>query len=224
MKWIHTVLKGQLGTVEQFQHQMNWGLPGDDPSMDAAALLAFATLCAEKWKTTYDASPLALNQNPDVKYVEVSASQQEQTASTAANGTGGNLSTSEAQYFAWPVGTEPRGQGGSKSLPYEVSPAVTLQTDLRGASGRGRSYFPPIDTLSMDVDGLFQVAKVALVGNQLGAWFAAVMTGTTLKPVVVSRRRLVLNPITSLLMGRVPDAQRRRRRSQDEQRTVVWTA
>ena len=42
-----------------------------------------------------------------------------------------------------------------------------------------------------------------------------------LVPVVVSRRRIILNEIKVIEIGKVPDSQRRRRRSQDEARAPI---
>jgi hypothetical protein len=60
-------------------------------------------------------------------------------------------------------------------------------------------------------------------GQNIGAFFDAVVGATPYKPIVVSRRRLILNEVTSVNVGQVPDSQRRRRRSQDEARVLAWT-
>lgn len=62
------------------------------------------------------------------------------------------------------------------------------------------------------------------MGTGLGDFFDSVKADHDLVPVVVSKRRLILNEITNVLVGAVPDSQRRRRRSQDEARVITWTA
>jgi hypothetical protein len=227
MRWISSTIRGTLAGLEEFQFGINWGNPGDDPDPNAAETLAFAQSLSDALSAALATSfsgitPISMF-GPSVKFTEVGAVVKEQTTATASDGTGGNLSQSfDTQWFPYAVGSQPTGGSSSITLPFEVSCAVSLQTDKRGPSGRGRLYLPPFGIGFMQEGGKFTAATVATAGKFIGAIFDAMIADTGHVPVIVSRRRLVLNEVTSINCGLIPDAQRRRRRSQDEARVVEW--
>lgn len=229
MRWIATTFRGLLGTTEQFQFGINWGNPGADPDPNEAETLAFAELCKAQFAANWIASTPNGQMNAafdsSVVFTEVGAVVKTQTDGTASDGSGGNLEQKfDTQWAAWTVGTRPAGIGTGPTLPYEVACAVTLQTDKRGPSGRGRIYLPPFITSSMVAGGLFEAATTLKCAQAIGAFLEDVATASGHVPLVVSRRRIQLNEVTSLNVGRVPDSQRRRRRSQDEARALAWSA
>jgi hypothetical protein len=222
MRWLRTTFRGTLDGVEQFQHKVDFGKPGDDPTTTDVQQLALATDFAAKW--TAATATLMARLPADVTYTELGVVEMTATESTAADGSGGNTSESNTtQWFMWPVGGQPHGLSPGIALPYEVALAITLQTDHRGPSGRGRTYLPPLNVNAMVAGGKFGPGIATECGAQLGDFFAAVKADHDLVPVVVSSRRLILNEITSVNVGVIPDSQRRRRRSQDEARIVAWT-
>lgn len=228
MRWISSVFRGQLGSTEEFQFGINWGNPGSDPDPNEAETLAFATVLRDRFSLEWAANQPT--QSPrsaftsQVKFVEVGCTVKTQTEATGADGQGGNLDQKfDTQWAPWTIGAEAKGQSGGNSLPYEVACAVSLQTDKRGPSGRGRIYLPPFYTGVMTVDGRFDPTAVDSCAVMMGNFFEAVTSDTGHVPIVVSRRRIVLNEITSVAVGYVPDAQRRRRRSLDEARQTKWT-
>ena len=160
----------------------------------------------------------------DVVYTEVGVVEIVATSATDSHGAGGNATESfTTQWFMYPTGTGPHGTQAI-SLPYECALCVTLQTDHRGPSGRGRFYFPPPYPDILAAGGRFNPGFVSEACTAFGAYIDAVKADHDLVPVVVSNRRLILNEITSLLGGSVPDSQRRRRRSQAEARVQYWSA
>lgn len=227
MRWIRHTLRGQLaGGVEQFQHKMDWGVPGDDPDISQAEADALAVVLATAWKSAWTDAGIGASDmfSTDVKYVESGIVQLTQTSATNAQGVGDPPEESfGTSWFMWPVGTEPVGTGGTASLPYEVAVAITLQTDHRGPSGRGRLYLPPPAPVTMTTGGVFASTHVKF-GYLVSKYVMNGVTASPYVPVVASRRRLILNEITSINTGIVPDSQRRRRRSQDEARTDNWTS
>lgn len=224
MRWISTVFRGVLGGgVEQFQWGLQLGNPGNDPDITEAQGLALAEQLAGIWAPHFTAMagyfPL------DVQYSEVGVVQKTQTQNTNSDGTGGNLSQDWlTQFWGWPAVSMPRGDSGTVTLPYEVACALTLHTDHRGPSGRGRVYMPPFSVGNVVAGGRFTGNTVVAVGAAFGAFLGDIKDETPYVPVVVSRRRGILNEINMLDVGGVPDSQRRRRRSQDEARVVAWTA
>ena len=233
MRWIQTTFRGTLGAVEQFQFQINWGTPGDDPDLSEAGLLSFAESVRDIWKTEWKTggggTPMQTRHTADVAFTEVGAATLVITDATNADGSGGNLSQPHpTQWAPYLVGDAMAGTatgGTTVSLPFEVACALTLQTDTRGPRGRGRCYLPPFATNVMAAGGVFANAIVTGVGASVGVFFDAVTVANPgIIPVVVSKRAVQLHPVTSILVGRVPDSQRRRRRSQDELRALAWSA
>lgn len=228
MRWIRSTFRGSLGgSVEQFQHKIDWGIPGADPDPDEAAQLVIAGQLRTAWGAAFAAAaPNGLNTrfSASVKYLEVGVVKMTATEATEADGTGGNVAqANDTVWSAWAGTTGPAGTSAGLSLPFEVSCAVTLATDHRGPSGRGRFYLPPFAVGIMDAHGRFNVSELNTIGGQIGNFLVAAQTSTGLQPVVVSPRRLILNRVRRVEMGAVPDSQRRRRRSQQELRTVAWT-
>lgn len=220
VKWISTTMRGTLaGTIEEFQFKMDFGNPGADPTLSESGALALAEQLAGLWATVWAVGPS--NWPSSVKFTEVGVVEKEQTSPTSADGTGGNLSQAYGTaWFMYPSGTVVSGSSGAVPLPFEVATCVTLATDHRGPSGRGRLYLPPTHINSMIAAGVFSGDYVTACNTLIGLYLESVKTNTPYVPVVVSRRRLILNEIVQTEVGKVPDSQRRRRRSQDEAREV----
>lgn len=223
MRWISTVFRGTLGGVEQFQHGINFGVPGNDPTLGESEAPAYAEALATRWQATMGV--MFNSCADDVQYTEVGVVEKTQTDPTDAQGNGGNLEQSyPTAFYGYGVGANPHGVTGAKSLPYEVACAVTLQTDTRGPRGRGRLYLPPFATaLVQGGGGKFADVDLNAIGGALGDFFEAHLVAEGHVPVVVSRRAIQLHEVTSIKMGHVPDSQRRRRRSVAEAPVVAWT-
>lgn len=232
MKWIRSVFRGTLaGGVEQFQWKMDWGNPGNDPTLGEAEAGAFAEFLAEQWAAVFIAQQGvfgALNglHNAQMKYAEVGVASWTQNAAKNADGSGGDASQDYPNAFhSYAVGAQPVGIVAGSSLPLEVSCAVTLQTNKRGQRGRGRLYLPPFAGSVTDTNGLFSQNAPMVAAMSIGSLIDAVEGSTYgYKGLVVSMREKVLNEIVEVNAGKVPDSQRRRRRSQDEARVVGWTS
>lgn len=224
MRWLQSTFRGNLYTTEEFQFKVDWGKPGADPDYTEADQLAFATELAAALATGIGThySPWT----PDVVFTEVGVVQKTQTDATAKDGTGGNLAQANGtQWYMYPVGSQPMGATGTATLPFEVSCAVSTQTAHRGPSGKGRFYLPPFAVSMLAQHGMFEPTLLPNAVHLITDIFTSVKAGArNLVPVVVSRRKIILNEITSVNVGAVPDSQRRRRRSQDEARASVWTA
>lgn len=232
MRWIKTTFRGELGGgVEQFQFGINLGNPGNDPDLAESAAPALAEQLAAMVISSFTLpnvgnQPIGLmdSLSSDVVFTEVGVTQCTITQATAKDGTGGNLEQAyETAWFAYPVPSRPTGSGAA-ALPYEVATAITLQTDHRGPSGRGRIYLPPFTTGAMSAQGLYNPLYARGAAQCVGKLFDAIEENTPYLPVIVSKRRLILNRVTSVNVGMVPDSQRRRRRSQDEARLTEWLA
>ena len=217
MRWLQSTHRGEL-FGEQFQHGLAWGLPGDDPDLSEAEALEFAETLATEWATAM-AAAFESCWTSDVKYTEVGVVQLNQ------DDAGGDVTESYGtQWFMYPGGSIPTGSAAGFTLPYEVSCCVSLQTDQRGARGKGRFYLPPFVVTTMAVHGLFNVGMVNGNVGHIGTYIDSVKGLTPHVPLVVSRKFKVLNEVKSINVGVVPDSQRRRRRSLSEARVDVWTA
>jgi hypothetical protein len=223
MRWIRNTVRGEFGGgTEQWQFKMDFGTPGADPDYDADTLLTFATAMRAVWGTWW-ATMSAWFPN-DTTFIESGAAQLQATEAKNKDGSGGNVESSETQ---WASNVLPytHGTGDAPSLPFETACAVTLNTDHRGPSGRGRFYVPAfqVNAMDNDISGCFEPGVMGTLNAATKAVFDTVRAAGTLEPIVVSERKLILNTITSIATGRVPDSQRRRRRSQDEARVTLLT-
>jgi hypothetical protein len=222
VRWLQSTIRGTLRAVEEFQFGIAWGDPGNDPDLDEAGAMAFATDLAglvNGWFITNGAGAFF---SSSVALTEVGVTTKNITSATSSDGSGGNLSQSyPTQWAAYPLASQPRGSDPGVSLPYEVACAVTLQTDTRGPRGRGRVYLPPLSVSFMAADGVFSNGVITNMTNHFADFLNAVKTATGWKPLVVSKRALQLHEVTSIGVGHVPDSQRRRRRSQLEAPTTL---
>lgn len=227
MRWIKSTFKGTLCGIDEFQFGINWGRPGNDPNMDDAALAQFAEDVAGDWAIQWPATAAGFGIRtlfpPTVIFTEVGAVMMEATEATDKDGKGGNASQQgETQWFAYPTADRLIGTGTNPILPTEVALAVTLHTDHRGPSGRGRLYLPPFSAGLMDNAGLFLTTGVTTAGAAIGGLFERVLASTGMLPLVVSKRRLILNEVVQVTVGKVPDSQRRRRSSFVEAPVLGW--
>jgi len=114
----------------------------------------------------------------------------------------------------------PTGASGADQLPLEVSAVVSMKTALAGARFRGRFYLPApcIDTLNGD--GSFTTLWRTGIVDGFKVFFDAVDAANAgaAHVGVHSRVGLSFSPVTSINMGSIPDAQRRRRGSLVESR------
>jgi hypothetical protein len=115
---------------------------------------------------------------------------------------------------------------GSSMMPLEVAMVLSLRTATLTRSGRGRMYLPSPGVNFVDANGLFTSGVRTAVTN---AWKAYFDDFNTSVGWAVGVRGLtapggttyVLRPITTIDVGSVPDAQRRRRNAQVETRTTA---
>lgn len=228
MRWIRNTIRGLLnGGEEEFQFKMDWGNPGDDPTITPAEAGAFAELSFEslvKNFTGAGAHPVATLFTSDVAFTESGVALLTSTDATDSDGKNGNLTYEfPTEWYMTPSITTYKGSSVDY-MPFEVATAVTLLTSVRGPRGRGRCFLPPLGGNWVVAGGLWAVGAAALAGHFIGDWIDEVKANSEYVPLVVSRRALQLHEVTSIEVGQVPDSQRRRRRSQVEARVPYWTA
>lgn len=115
------------------------------------------------------------------------------------------------------TGVSMSGSGATAALPQEVSEVATLRTSGVGPAYRGRMYLPPVLATSVLLNGrLDSLVQADLATSVAGALGEAL--GTDFTPVLASAGRAD-RPITSVDVGDVFDAQRRRRDKLLETRT-----
>lgn len=230
MKWIRSTFRGQLGGgVEQFQFKLDWGKPGNDPTLGEAEAGAFAQFLRDQWAAVWlsaiNSNTVANAYTAAVQWTEVGVTQWQQDSPKNADGSGGDAhQLYPSAWSAYSVGALPVGGAAGNSLPFETSCAVTLHTSKRGPRGRGRLYLPPFAVTTMAPNGLYQAGHVTTQGAAIGDLIEAVKGSTyAYDAVVVSMREKILNSVTSITVGVVPDSQRRRRRNQAEAYVNAWT-
>jgi hypothetical protein len=102
--------------------------------------------------------------------------------------------------------------GTANQLPPECAVVVGLKTAAAGASHRGRMYLPPVSVAQVDPDGQLTSASAGNIADALKRFFDAMNDGLSLGNVAVFSKTLgTLTDVTQVRVGRVVDAQRRRR-------------
>lgn len=118
----------------------------------------------------------------------------------------------------------PTGGDGGSLLPLQDSVVVSHYTSQLGRRGRGRMFLPPSSSSSISGGRLTTTARdhirdgavaflEALALSPVGAGAAHV------RPIVTGKPFVNYSVIDQVLVGRVIDTQRRRRRSLDEQKS-----
>lgn len=90
---------------------------------------------------------------------------------------------------------------GGNALPFSSGLLLTWRTALASKKGHGRSYFPGLDTASLNTDGYFYSAA-AVAAAKLGAQAMTGSWGGVLTPVLLHRKTLTTDNIIS---GDIPD-------------------
>lgn len=115
--------------------------------------------------------------------------------------------------------TEPlTGASINYALPPECSIVVSLRTTLPGPRRRGRMYFPPLGTDSVTVNGQLGGTHQTSLADCMQDYFNAFNSNSTIAATafVASDAAQALTAITSIQVGNVYDAQRRRRNALQE--------
>lgn len=120
---------------------------------------------------------------------------------------------------------------GALKLPYQVSLAVTLHSQLDHATGRGRFFIPGISAGTLDADGRLSSGRAQQIRDGMVTWVKAVndaMAPLGIGPVVVASGGSVNDGIpaanrlvTHVSVGRRLDIQRRRGNDQPEDRALA---
>jgi hypothetical protein len=155
-------------------------------------------------------------------YKQINVSYIEQTEGASPDGSGGNAQTL-IPTIAVPIDPV-SGTDTNMALPHEVALALTLQTDTRGPRTRGRVYLGGLATAVMSgVTGLFNAQAVTTIAQRFGdnivKW---AHDETDWRLNVVSRRGATAREVQGILVGVVPDAQRRRRNELSENYQQAW--
>lgn len=126
-----------------------------------------------------------------------------QTSTALLSGTTGEQVTRRISAVSIP------GTSTSNMLPYQVSVAVSLRTELATRSGRGRFYLPPLVTANV-TDGRLAATAQAVLADEAQSFLQG-LTTSGLTPVIYHRSTNSSTEITSIDVGDVFDTQRRRR-------------
>jgi len=116
----------------------------------------------------------------------------------------------------------------SNHVPYQLSTVVSLYANGLGKGRRGRIYLPP-QGFGVGRDGLLSQTHQNATGQAVGTFLNALINNTRLSTaarlVVIGKTGSVgtVRGVDHVLVGRVIDTQRRRRRSLDEARVDITT-
>lgn len=114
------------------------------------------------------------------------------------------------------VTKQPGGGANGLTFPFQVSHAVSLVTDRRGPTGRGRFYLP-LPLGSVDASGQITAALATGVATSVAQLVSAINdqpgVDSNDSRVVVASSKGYNSPVVAVRVGRVLDTVRSRRRS-----------
>lgn len=144
-----------------------------------------------------------------------------------AIGTNGNAvapppyATGTPMFLQW-TGSEPVGTNSGNPLPAQISAVASHRTPQTGRPGRGRMFIPGFTVSAVNAHGMFDTSwSAALAGYQRDLLEALALDGAgfgapQIRPIVTGSGYTHYAVINQVKVGVVPDTQRRRRRSLDE--------
>jgi hypothetical protein len=112
------------------------------------------------------------------------------------------------------IGKALAGSGGTQSLPCETTPVLTLRSNQRGRSHRGRIYLPVTNSTQSDPNGRLIAARATSIVVQVQGLMTA-LGGPLIAPFwemgIASYRLSVFSPLVTPTMDLNFDVQRRRK-------------
>jgi hypothetical protein len=212
---IHATLTGGEDIVHTLQWQAVAAGTTNPVTLGAIGTQAAASVIKNQWVTEMMKAPYPSYLSSELAYDRVS---------TYSYDGGGILAYQGEELINPTVG----GSSGS-SLPYECALVATLRTNTPGRRSRGRLYLGGFSPAVLGqggggADGL----KTPVIADNLRDFFVAVRGATledgllefNLRPIVYSRVGDEGTPIAAVDVGRIFDAQRRRRSNQLEARVT----
>lgn len=209
-------IHGQVGTLEETCNVLHY-ITDPEVAITDAIVHTFGDKLVTQWGAFMD-TPLTSGPNVHTLFSNIINWYEVRAAHVQIVGPVVKWAPGTNTYFAPLSGIG----AGSAPLPNQVAAVVTLLTGVRvgkhGASGRGRTYLGPLGTGIIGTDALIPATVARDVVN---AWHAAMIDGMDagtdkFKLVVLSPKTDARYLVTSTRMGRVPDTQRRRRKSLPE--------
>lgn len=224
LRYARAQIHANLSSTEELIHSLAYRLIGDDSTeITPDDLHALAVAIGDQlgdWLTGDTKAYFSQS----LSYDSISISYLEQTTPGGSSGGSGDLHTL-IPTITYDLPAALPGGAAPPALPFEVALALTLQTDTKGPSYRGRTYLGGLATgvLAGDGSGTFDATKVQTIA---AGWGTTVIDGIfqagTWQAQVVSRAKGTARAIQGIAVGVVPDAQRRRRQSQSESYAQAW--
>lgn len=208
MSYWRVIIKGSIGSVEQWSTSVAYGIVGLSPDTpDQATTDAMATRISTAVNTTSLGASLlgAMSTSCTIDIIRVERRAEDETV----------LNVAEVLR-----GTPVTGTGTASKTPQDAL-VLSLRTATPGARGRGRMYWP---ALGASLNGSFQITSPSSAGAAAGAKTLLQAINTAIDGVysdaasalrgalsVRSGTDHVCRNVTSIQVGSILDTQRRRR-------------
>jgi hypothetical protein len=185
-------------------------------------LAAFAGQLAQHVGNWVEQGGVATILSSQLVYNQINISYIEQNQGTDKSGKGGDQKTL-VPTIQVPITPVHHGSAAAALLPYECALCLTLNTDTRGPTTRGRVYVGGLTTASLAANGLYSHNDIQNIAQVFGTeMVAGIHDNTTWRLNIVSRRTASAREVQGVSVGVVPDSQRRRRNSLAENRFQAW--
>jgi hypothetical protein len=207
---------------EELIHSLAFRPTDESVNVTGQVLHDFAVTLGGYFATWMNRPQVNAKLSPDLTYKQINISYIEQNTGTDKAGKGGDTKTL-VPTIAVDMPNGITGQGAGKTLPYEVAMALTLNTDTRGPSTRGRVYLGGLTADLLSAHGLFDTSGALDIGSLFGGDIVkATHDNTTWRMNIVSRRYARGREVQGVSVGAVPDSQRRRRNKLQEAYAQAW--
>lgn len=232
MDWLQTTIIGSIDADESVAHVLKWRHSTiENAPITLPEVKAFGDVVRDKYRLFFSTQAGTFGVNgpsaffsPGLVYREVRTALLRQTAPGpwVEYGAGATQIQHPGEKPTWVIPSQvsafvnTKGNGTGTALPYEVALGISHNTNFRGARFRGRTYLGPLDSAVMAAGGQFSAPVVEGIGVEFGKFLAAVEAATDYELHIVSQKYCTSAKVIGTRVGKVPDSQRRRRRSKPE--------
>lgn len=231
--FVSVQVHGKLGTYEEVSHTLNlvYGGGGAAPSTLAAAdLTTIGQSVVTAWTNMIlppagSGSPPATLSNllgTNLVYDHVTVAAKHQTAPAALGGSRKGLIKNVGNSVVVPFGANVKG-GYGNAMPFQTACVLTLGTQMRGASFRGRIFLGGLNfNWTISTDGQIPANTATAVGLAFGHYVVEPLAASSWHLNVWSPRLSAGRQVASVSVGLTLDTMRSRRRKVPDTKQLAW--
>lgn len=225
-QYVSAQIHGKLGTFEEVSHTLALVHSGTDAApdtLDEATLAGIGGGVVQAWTAFIQAANSTASPfSSSLVYDRVTVAAKTVAGPAPKTGSRKGLVRNDGASVEVPFPTGVTGSLNSQ-LPYQCALVLTLGTDKKGASFRGRVFLGGLaNSMSPGPDGTLQAAAVAPIGAAFGTHVVEALSHGAWHVNIWSARLAAGREVQNVKIGTVIDTMRSRRKSLPENPAVVW--